>query len=186
ATLKTAYVLAFFSFSVFAQSITILTTRTFYALKDTMTPVKISLVTIFLNVLISVIFVLGLKLGVWSVALAFSITSFIDAGALIYFLNKKVGGFGKKALLVPFVKISYAAAVMGATLYIPMKLLDQFVFDTTRTLNLLILTGIASVCGMATYLLFTWVLKVREIELFYKLIRKLNFKRIKEVSTPIV
>ena len=64
--------------------------------------------------------------------------------------------------------------MMGVTLYLPIKLLDEVIFDTTHTINLLVLTGIAGLCGMATYLLFTKLLKVEEIELFYKLVRKFN------------
>jgi hypothetical protein len=51
---------------------------------------------------------------------------------------------------------------MGIALYIPIKLLDQLVFDTTRTLNLLILTGIASVTGIVAYIFFTWLLDIKE------------------------
>jgi len=42
ATVKTSYTLAFYSISIFAQSIIYLLNRSYYALKDTKTPVKIS------------------------------------------------------------------------------------------------------------------------------------------------
>lgn len=58
-----------------------------------------------------------------------------------------------------------------------MKLLDKYVLDTTRTINLLALTVVAGVAGMATYLLITHLLKVEEIQLFYKLLRKLNLSK---------
>jgi putative peptidoglycan lipid II flippase len=182
ATVKTAYVLAFFSLSIFAQSSNYLTTRAFYALKDTVTPVKVSLFTIFLNVLLSLFFVLYLGLGVWAVALSFTITSFIDMSLLLYLLDKKVDGFDLKKLIIPFTKISYAAVMMGITLYVPLKLLDRVVFDTTRTLNLLILTGIAGVSGMATYLFLTWLFKVEEIQLIYKLAKKIRLRKPEKVS----
>jgi putative peptidoglycan lipid II flippase len=177
ATIKTAYVLAFFSLSVFAQSTTYLITRAFYALKDTITPVKVSLITIVLNLSMSLFFILKLGLGVWSVALSFSITSIIDMLAMLYLLNKKVGGFNLPEILIPFIKTSYAAVLMGITLYVPMKLLDIVVLDTSRVINLLVLTGIAGISGTATYLFFTWLFKVEEIELFYKVVRRLNFAK---------
>jgi hypothetical protein len=62
---------------------------------------------------------------------------------------------------------------MGLSMYIPMKLLDQLVFDTTRTLNLILLTGTASCIGFATYLLFAWVFNIEEIITFIKFARKL-------------
>jgi len=177
ATVQTSYVLAFFSLSIFSQSAYYLITRAFFALKDTYTPVKVSLFTIVLNLGLSLFFVVYLKLEIWAVALAFSFTSILDMILLMWLLNKKVGGFGVEKLLGPFLKISYAALLMGITLYLPLKLLDIVVIDTSRTLNLLLLTGIASFSGGATYLILTKLFKVEEIELFYKLMRKLDIRR---------
>jgi putative peptidoglycan lipid II flippase len=171
-TVKTSYALAFFSISIFSQAIIYLTTRAFYSWKDTITPVKISIITILLNLCLSVFFVRYMGYGVWALAFSYSLTSYIDAIALIYLLSKKLGGFDTRSLLEPFIKIGSATLFMAISLYLPLKLLDQVVFDTTRTLNLLILTGIASATGVASYLFFTYMLKVEEIELFYKLIRK--------------
>ncbi|EKE00043.1 MAG: hypothetical protein ACD_22C00100G0007 [uncultured bacterium] len=174
ATVKTSYALAFYSISIFAESAVYILTRAFYALKDTKTPVLVSGVTIVINVLLSLLFIKVFGFGVWSVAFSFSITSIIDMLAMLYLLSKRVGGFGAGKLLIPFVKISYAAAVMGVCLYLPLKTLDEFVFDTTRTFNLMLLTGIAGALGMTAYLFFTKLFKVEEIELFYKLIRRLT------------
>jgi putative peptidoglycan lipid II flippase len=176
ATVKTSYTLAFLSLSVFAQSTIYLLERSFYALKDTRTPVLVSVVTIFINIVLSVFFVRGLGLGVWSIALSFSLTSILDMLAMAFFLNKKIGGFSQESLIKPFVKISYAAVFMGISLYLPLKFLDKYVFDTTRTIELLILTFIATVTGMAVYFLFTKIFKVEEIEMLYKLMHKLKIK----------
>ena len=176
ATVKTAYSLAFFSISIFAQSAVLMITRAFYALKDTQTPVKVSMFTILINVLLSLFFINQLNWGVWSIAFAFSITSLMDMVVMFFYLHKKVG-FDLKKVLIPFTKIGFSGLLMGAALYIPLKFLDQVVFDTTRVVGLLILTGIASVLGMITYLVFTKLLKVEEIELFYRIVRKLQVRR---------
>lgn len=187
ATVKTSYALAFFSLSVFAQGGIYLVTRAFYALKDTTSPVKVSTATLILNVLLSLLFVQYLKLGVWSVALSFSITSVITFLVLFVGLIKKTEGFNVDQIIKPFVKISYSALFMGAGLYLPLKLLDQFVFDTSRTIPLLMLTAVASFVGMATYLLFTWIFKVEEVELLFRLVRKLKFKKgAKGVATATI
>jgi putative peptidoglycan lipid II flippase len=180
ATVKTSYALAFFSISIFSQSAVYLLTRAFYALKDTRTPVIISSITIVINILLSLLFIEVYHFGVWSIAFSYSITSIIDALAMLVLLSKKLGGFELKSIIVPFTKMSYAGVLMGISLYIPLKLLDQSVFDTTRTINLLALTAIAGTLGMATYLFFTKWFKVGEIQMFYKLFRKLNITEIKE------
>lgn len=174
ATVKTSYALAFFSISIFSQSVFYLLTRAYFALKDTYTPVVVSLLTIVLNISMSTFFVKYLHLGVWSLALTYSLTSLLDVICLTYLLSKKLGGFRLDQLLVPFIKTSYATIFMGISLYIPLKLLDQFVFDTTRTLSLLILTGLVSTVGIVVYFGFTYLFKVKEIELFYRILRHLN------------
>lgn len=184
-TIRTAQTLAFFSISIFPQSIAYLTSRAFYALKDTKTPVVINTITAVINILLTVFFVTNLKLGVWSIALAYTITSVMDAFLLIIFLGKKVGKFDNKKLFIPLTKILWSTAIMGVTLYLPMKFLDNFVLDTTRTINLLILTVIAGITGMATYLLITHLLKVEEIELFYKLLRRLKITK-QDIKTEAV
>jgi len=177
ATVKTSYTLAFYSISIFAQSIIYLLNRSYYALKDTKTPVKISSLTAILNVSLSIFFIRKLNWGVWSIAFSYSITSIIDMFALFYLLAKKLDGFDLKQMGVPFIKMSYAATLMGISIYIPLKLLDRFVFDSTRTIQLLLITVITSLVGISAYLLFTKILNVEEVELLKKLIQRINLKR---------
>ena len=67
---------------------------------------------------------------------------------------------------------------MGISIYAPLKLLDRFVFDSTRTPQLLLITMVTSLVGMGTYLLFNKIFKVKEMELFGELIQKINLKKI--------
>jgi putative peptidoglycan lipid II flippase len=184
ATVETASVLAIFSFSIFAQSANYLITRSFYALKDTLTPVWVAIGTSIINVCLSWYLITVLKYNVWGVAFSYSLTSIFDTLLLLYLLDRKIGTLNTKALFVPFIKIATSAGLMGLTLYVPIKLLDQVIFDTTRTINLLILTGIAGVCGILTYLLFTKIFKVEEINLLYKIMRKLKLSK-KEIASDI-
>ena len=176
ATLQTSYALAFFSISIFAQSAIYLLNRAFFALKDTATPVKVSLATICVNVLTSIFFVEVFKWGVWSLALSYSITAFLDMLTLLFLLSKKVGGFNMESLITPFTKMGYSAAFMGLFLYIPLKLLDQTVFDTSRTINLILLTTTACIAGGLAYLFFTKLFKVQEVQLLYKLVGRLKIR----------
>ena len=67
-----------------------------------------------------------------------------------------------------------ATAVMAGMLYIPLKLLDQLVFDTTRTVGLLFLTGTAGFIGLSSYLFLSWVLGVGEVQSLFVFIKKLR------------
>jgi len=183
ATVYTSYILAFYSISIFSQSANYLITRAFYALKDTLTPIKVSAVTTIMNVSLTYVLITKFNFGAEAVAIAFTTTTLIDSMALIILLNKRVGGFDRNKLIKPFAKIATSAFLMAITLYIPMKLLDIRVLDTTKTFNLILLTGIAGTSGLVTYLFFTKIFRVEEIELLYKLIRKLNLKK-KVVPVP--
>ena len=180
ATILTSYTLGFFSLSIFAQSATYLLTRSFFALKDTITPVKVNLATIAVGASLALFFIRVMHFGVWSIALAGSISTILDMFLMLALLSKKVGGFGKRALMLPFFKIGVSAIFMGLSLYIPMKLLDIYVLDTTKTINLIILTIVVSIAGFFSYVIFTSLFKVDEVQLLYKLLKKMN------LSIPIL
>lgn len=183
ATLKTAMALGFFSISIFSQSSTYLLNRAFFALKDTLTPVLVSIVTISISTVLSLFMVTQLKYEVWAVAFAFSIGSMLDLVFMMYLLSRKVGGFNKNKLLVPFAKIAVSSIFMGISLYLPIKLLDIRYIDTSRTVNLLGLTMLAGIAGSASYLFFTKIFKVEEVQLLYKLLRRFNVKTVTAEQT---
>lgn len=185
ATVNTATILGVFTFSIFPQSAIYLITRAFYAIKDTATPVKVSLVTIFINIALSLFFIRIMHWGVWSVALSYVLTSNLDMSLMLYYLGKKLGGFSFESLTLPTAKINLAAFLMSLTLYFPIKLMDKVIFDTTHTFNLILLTGIATLSGGITYLILTHLLKIPEVELFYKLLRKINVRKAKVQKTDI-
>lgn len=174
ATVLTGTTLSMFSISLFAQALIHVLTRGFYALYDSKTPVFIGIIGIAINTVLSIFFVNGLQLPVWSLGLSTSIASIVHAGLLFIFLDRKVNGFSRIQLIIPPVKIGIAAVLTGVMLYIPIKLLDQLVFDTTRTFNLIILTGISGSIGLITYLFLAWVLGVSEVQSFFSLLKKVR------------
>src|SRR5581483_11812645 len=74
-TVLTGRTVAYFSLGIAAQSVVLLLVRAFYALKDTKTPVIVSLITVLINVVLSVYFVQILKLDVWSLGISYAISS---------------------------------------------------------------------------------------------------------------
>ncbi len=172
ATVLTGLTLANLSIGLSAQAISLLLVRGFYALKDTKTPVAVSLIVVSINIILSVYFINVLKLDVWSIGLANSISAITSAILLFWMLHFKVGKFNLKQVLVPLGKILMATIIMGVALYIPIKLLDQVIFDTTRTINLLILTTISATFALSVYVLLVWFLRVRELKTYADLIKR--------------
>lgn len=174
ATVATGMTLSAFSISLFAQSLIHVLARGFYALYDTKTPVVIGVIAITVNTVLSIIFVQVYKLPVWSLGLSTSIASFVNAGLLLVLLDKRLHAFSRKELLLPPVQMLVAALVAGVIIYIPLKLLDQLVFDTTRTFGLLLLTGSSGLLGLSTYFFIAWVLGVGEVHSFIRLLKKVR------------
>lgn len=186
ATVLTGATLAFLSVGLAAQAISLLLVRGFYALKDTKTPVMVSIVVVILNIILSVYFILVLKFGVWSIGLAGSIAAIFSAALLFWTLHFKVGKFDINMILVPFLKMVMATVIMGAALYIPIKLLDQVIFDTTRTVNLLVLTALSSIFALSVYVIVVRFLKVRELGTYVELLKRIGRFQTKLKSQEIL
>lgn len=186
ATVFTGKTVALLSVGLFAQAASALLIRGFYALKDTVTPLKISFYSVILNTVLSVIF-LKLFNQIWWLGLSASISSIFDLLLLVYVLDKKVGSFNRKALIAPAVKICFSGFIMAVTLWGFMKILDKVVFDTTRTINLIFLTGTVGILGIGFYLVLTWVLKVKEVTVFWEFFRRLtNWKSVISQSEEVI
>lgn len=186
ATVLTGKTVAFLAAGLAAQSVVLLLVRGFYALKDTRTPVIVSVISVALNIALSFIFIQRMHLEVWSLGLSYAISANISVGLLLIFLGRKIGGFKTDELFLPAGKMLFAALVAAVALYLPIKALDQLVFDTTKTVNLLALTGIASLFGLSVYLLLVWILKVRELETFGHLLKKIYDLQFKVKPEEIV
>jgi putative peptidoglycan lipid II flippase len=191
ATVLTGRTLAFFSLSIFASALTYLVARAFYALQDTKTPLIIGAISTGVMLILSLIFVFVWKdnlanytlnytgrfrlmpVGVESLAFAFSVGAILNLLLLLFYLNKRVSIFSY-GFWIPQAKIFFSAACMAFALYIPIKLLDQLVFDTTKTVNLILLTGISSLIGFSIYFFLTWLLDVQEVSTFLLMFKKIG------------
>lgn len=173
-TVLTGKTLAYFAVSLFAQAQVHLLARSFYALHDTKTPVVIAALAVVINTVLSIYLILFARLPVWALGLSASIASIVNMLLLIIFLVRKIGHFEFYPSVLPVLKIFLAGAVTAFALYIPIKLLDQLVFDTTRTFNLFLLTGLSTVSGMSVYLFIAWFLDIPQINILKKLFSKLK------------
>lgn len=174
ATVLTGHTLAFFSLSIFAQALIGLFYRAFYALHNTVIPLITSIVGTVSLILLSIFFVIGKNQGIESIALAFTLANILQLTILFFILDRMTGKFDRKSVTLSLGKLFLATVIMGFALYVPIKLLDQLVFDTTRTINLLMLTGISSAAGVSLYFFCTWLLNIREANTYLMLLKKVG------------
>ncbi len=187
ATVLTGHTLAFFALSIFAQALIALIYRAFYALHDTKTPLIAGGLSTAFMLSLGYIFIVPMNMGVSSIAIAYSIAGISQLILLLYLLHRATGGFHLPTLFLSWLKIGSSSFFTAFALYIPIKLLDQLVFDTTHTINLLILTGISSLAGLSLYLFLTWFFDVKEAKMYVLAIQKMgNRKEVLEKIDEII
>lgn len=195
-TVATATTLSFFSFGVFAQAGFLLVSRAFYSMHDTVTPLRVALASLAIHVIAGIMFMLVLNLPIQFLGLASAISGVFSFFVLLAILDRKLGGFDRRKLFIPVVKIVTSAFVMAVILYIPLhfkigeKYIIDFIIDTTRAINLLFLTLFVAFFGFAVYVLLTWWFKSEELKSFLGLIpdfkkftKALNFEEVVDTDT---
>lgn len=187
ATVLTGRVMGYFVISLFASSLIYLVSRAFYALHDTMTPLLVGAVSTVLMLGFAFTAVFWWHLGITSIAIAYSAGSIFQFVVLFIILHIKTKGFHKMKMFVVFSKLFIATFFTGFALYIPIKLLDELVFNTTYTINLILLTGISSIIGLSLYVLLTWIFQVKEARTYLMILRKLgNWREILGHSEEVI
>ncbi|HWY79754.1 MAG TPA: murein biosynthesis integral membrane protein MurJ [Candidatus Sulfotelmatobacter sp.] len=187
ATVATGQTLALFSISIFAQALITLILRAFYALHDTKIPLIIGGASTAILILLAYLFIPVMHMGVQSLGFAYSLASLFQLVVLFLLLEKRVGGFGRATLLPSWTKFFLSSFLTAFALYIPIKLLDQLVFDTTHTMNLIALAGISSSLGLLLYLFLTWFFDVKEAQAYMLMLRKMgNWKEILKKSQELL
>lgn len=175
-TQVTAYALLFYAAGLFAQSGLQILTRAFYSLQDTITPVKIGLVTVGLNLVFSLMFIYWTNLGVGGLALAFSLTSLIQMVIAIFVLRRKLGGIDGRRIFNTIGRALLASIVMGISAYYATNLAGVFVDITTVTGRLIeTFSGIA--VGVVVYIVASFVFQMEEPRFVLNLIKEKFVKR---------
>jgi len=171
-TVLTGRTLIAFSFGIAAAALSLLMTRGFHATRDSLTPVKVNLATVAVNITLSLTFIFVLHASIVWLAVAYSFANILNFFLMIYLLDKKVGGFNRIALIVPALKMLLITIITTVALYVPMKLLDQLVFDTTKNIGLILLTSIAAFSGLFVYGFLSWVFNIEQLYIYGHLLKR--------------
>jgi putative peptidoglycan lipid II flippase len=174
-TVNTAFCLGIFSLSIFSQSCNIFLSKCFYALKNTTAPLVGSLITLFVTAAFPIYFIYS-GYEVWIVVLGFVIGTYVNLAYFLLKLARKVQSFSLRELFLPLGKILFSGLIMSVFLYFPMQYLDNYVFNTTYVVNLLLLTGIVSLVGFGIYTAISFWFRVPEVMLIFKILRKFRIK----------
>jgi putative peptidoglycan lipid II flippase len=116
ATAMTKDALFFYAVGLWAFSGIRVMVSGFYAVQDTKTPVKVAIIAVLANLIISLLLMKPLKHS--GLALALSLASTLQFCLLVFFLKRKTRISHFKAVLISSAKCALAAAVMGCGVYL--------------------------------------------------------------------
>ncbi|HAW49734.1 TPA: murein biosynthesis integral membrane protein MurJ [bacterium] len=128
----------------------------FYAMGDTKTPLKVSIFCMILNIFLNLIFIKPLEEG--GIALATSMSSWINFSILTIILKRRVGILGLEPILKTLIKTTVASILMGI-----------FLFTLAKTgLNVLLVI----IIGVIVYFLLGLGIKISELSFTVKSLLK--------------
>ncbi len=133
--------------------------QTFYALKDTKTPVVVSLGTLIVNIVAGLI--LMNLYGFAGLAAGLTLSSIFNAVVLVFLLQKKTGPFIRTTFWLPIVKVVPACIAMG---FVVVEILAMVDWQTSgRGFLKWCSLGGSVAAGIAVFLVCCHMLKVEEI-----------------------
>jgi len=191
ATVQTGMVLSVYAVGIVTQTLMSILARSFFALHDTKTPVKISFIGLALLITGDFLLVKGFGLPVWALAASFAFSTYIEAIILIILIHKRIGQIVNWSFIAHIFKVLISVVISGSAMFFLLKFFDRwywirqttsvpfqrFVLDTRYTGNLLILTLMVFVIGMAMYLGLSFLFKVPEAGYFLGVVKKLIVRK---------
>ena len=143
----TSQALLFYSIGLVACGGTKILVNAFYAMQDTVTPLRTAAASLAANIVFSLLFMWPLKVG--GLALATSLASIFNYVFLYYYLRKKIGPLGISRIGESLFKILIAGAAMGCVCYLV-------------SLRMNVVSGICS--GAGSYFLVCFLLGSPELK----------------------
>lgn len=161
-TIMTINALQIFCFSLFAQALIPLLSRSFWALHDSKTPFLSSFISASINIFLAII--LTPKFGLYGLIWSFSISSTLNALMLFILISKKAE-IEYRLFYKTILNISLSAIAGGSVTYATLYLIEPLL-DTHTSLGIMSQGIIAGIAGTVFYLFSTWAFNIEE---FHKL-----------------
>lgn len=171
-TAATSIALIFYSIGVIAAGLRDMINKTFYAMKDTKTPMINGIIGMVLNICLVVFFGRVVKLGVMGSALATSITSNVLYLMLVSSLRKKLNGCNFTKILIVLVKTLLAGIVMAVVIKLSLPVAANLNSMSANKLGQLINIMIVGLIGISAYTLVCLILRVSELKYVFDIMKK--------------
>ena len=173
---STSIPLAFFAVGLAGLASVEILTRAFYAFRDSKTPVIVSVAQFVLKIILSLVLMALVTWGpswrIGALAFATSLAGLLEAGALIWLLQKKIGMLKLRQLALFAGRVLLASLIMAAGLLLLRTFLDVVLITMTSP-DLGILGAIFAIFKLlfellAALLVYVWATRQLGIEDFWK------------------
>jgi putative peptidoglycan lipid II flippase len=141
----------------------------FFARHNSKTPFFIGLISVFLNIFLS-IWLAG-RMGVVGLALAFSLSSIVNFILLWLILRIEIGYLDELKILFSSIKFSLAAIICGLAVQITERQIHPFI-DMERFWGVLTQGIVAGLLGLLTYILICALLGSEELFNFWNSLKR--------------
>jgi len=161
---NTAIALTFFAFGVPAFSILKIFSNYFFARNDTKTPFYLSVISVILNILISISFFN--EIGFIIIPIATSVSSWINVFLHFYFIKKRNLYNFDKTFIYKFPRMTLSVVVMGIVLYLLLGFFsDKFDYNESWKFIYLFIIVIISLISYFLISNFSGAFKFKDIKL---------------------
>jgi putative peptidoglycan lipid II flippase len=166
-TRLTARALLYYSMGLPAFAAVKLIVPAFYSTQDTRTPVRVAVVTLFVNVVLNVIFLLYFfaKFKNGGPAFASALAGYFNVATLFVIFRLRFGRMGTREILTSMGKIAICAGVMGAVCWTSLRY-SQFDSIGHFLPRLLVFIGLI-LSATLTYLGLAWLFRCDELREVY-------------------
>jgi putative peptidoglycan lipid II flippase len=167
-TAMTAQALLYYSLGLWAFAGLRVFVSVFYSLQDTKTPVKVAVIAMLANILLSLALMGPLKHG--GLALALSIASTLQICMLIFLLRKRLGGIRGKEVISSMARSFLSSLIMGICIYLlAFKALTGVLGGTA--LHLAAEVSIIICAGVVIYIISAKVFGSKELSSIISMLR---------------
>jgi putative peptidoglycan lipid II flippase len=171
-TTATAAALLFYAPGLLGYSAVKIASPSFYSLRDSRTPVTVSVIAVLTNLTINLMLVR--VMGYRGLALGTAIAALFNAGTLLWLLRRRLGGLDGRRVSMAFLKIALASAAMGVAASLSARWLES-ILPATNTLSRGIQLGAAIGIGVVVLVAAARLLRLAEFdEAFGHVLRRLR------------
>ncbi len=163
-----AQALLYYSLGLSFVALTRVLAPAFFALKDTKTPVWTAFVAFLLNVIFSLLLMKPLLHG--GLALASTLSALVNMLLLLWFLRRKIGPFGGRAISLCGFKALIASLPMALAVFYICRLTDWSLYG--HTVTKLAVLGSAILFGLVIYAGVARLLRAEEALAVFAMVRK--------------